>query len=194
MRHQCKRSRTSIVQPVHLDHEMLECCYVAIPANVLHHISSSLHMMRSGERTMSKCQAHYFRNLRDTWSEGCKLGAAWCPGKAGNDVEEACADGSSKAEERRTWRESARRQERVKMLKPGDVSCRLIVDCMGHWSTIAAQARKGRKPHGVALVVGGMVHFPIQHLALQCTGSHRRSPVVLHNHITVCVQPEVLLQ
>ncbi len=62
------------------------------------------------------------------------------------------------SEERREWRERARQTQRAKQLtKPGDVSCRLIVDCMGHWSSIAAQARKGKKPHGVALVVGGMV-------------------------------------
>ncbi|KAK9841219.1 hypothetical protein WJX74_002056 [Apatococcus lobatus] len=68
---------------------------------------------------------------------------------------------ASKAEERQTWRERARQKQRAKLTKPGDVSCRLIVDCMGHWSSIAAQARKGRKPHGVALVVGGMAEgFP----------------------------------
>ena len=83
--------------------------------------------------------------------------------------EEICNTGTSTAEERRTLRERARQQQRANLLKPGDVSCRLIVDCMGHWSSIAAQARKGRKPHGVALVVGGMVSFsPLSALLGQC--------------------------
>ncbi|KAK9806132.1 hypothetical protein WJX72_002795 [[Myrmecia] bisecta] len=34
------------------------------------------------------------------------------------------------------------------------VSCRLLVDCMGHWSPIVKQLRGGTKPQGMCLVVG----------------------------------------
>jgi lycopene cyclase CruP len=38
---------------------------------------------------------------------------------------------------------------------PDQVSARLLVDCMGHWSPIVRQMRGGKKPDGICLVVGG---------------------------------------
>jgi len=38
---------------------------------------------------------------------------------------------------------------------PEQVSARLLVDCMGHWSPIVRQMRGGKKPDGICLVVGG---------------------------------------
>ncbi|CAL5227327.1 g10267 [Coccomyxa viridis] len=38
--------------------------------------------------------------------------------------------------------------------RPDQLTCRLIIDCMGHWSPIVRQMRGSTKPDGMCLVVG----------------------------------------
>ncbi|CAK0756134.1 hypothetical protein CVIRNUC_002428 [Coccomyxa viridis] len=38
--------------------------------------------------------------------------------------------------------------------RPDHVTCRLVIDCMGHWSPIVRQMRGSSKPDGMCLVVG----------------------------------------
>ena len=39
--------------------------------------------------------------------------------------------------------------------QPRQLTCRLLVDCMGHYIPVVAQIRGGRRPDGMVLVVGG---------------------------------------
>lgn len=47
---------------------------------------------------------------------------------------------------------------------PRTLSCRLVLDCMGHYSPIVKQMRGGAKPQGMVVVVGGcMGGVPQEH-------------------------------
>ena len=57
--------------------------------------------------------------------------------------------------ERMPHQTSSGGQASVSQTAPEQVTARLLVDCMGHWSPIVRQMRGSKKPEGMCLVVGG---------------------------------------
>ena len=76
--------------------------------------------------------------------------------EAGADADAAPSTNAPRltAADRKAARAAARAARSARPSKPGEVTCRLLIDCMGHWSPIAKQARPPARPDGVCLVVG----------------------------------------
>lgn len=97
---------------------------------------SSIHrngsIFEKGSTRAGSCDA----SASSASASGASCSASGSTSSAGGSASTSSADGSSGSGLRRS------------------LSCRLLVDCMGHYSPIVKQMRGGSKPDGVCIVVG----------------------------------------